>query len=114
MKSQFEVLRMIMRMNAKRLGLTITEKSILHAIVDRLDENAICFPSQQVLADSVGCSVRAVSVGITKMCKLDYVAKKARVVNGTKLGNYLMVNITKIAEVGGMTNVVQVDFRRVS
>ena len=110
MLTQYEANRVIIRIPAKDLGLSITEKAVFVALVDRLGVDNVCFPSQSLLADQVGCSRKSVCLALKKLKELGLIDSRPRVQDGQKKGNYYTVNLTKINAMLG-ANIVQVDFR---
>ena len=113
MLTQYEASRVVIRIPAKDLGLSITEKSVFIALIDRLGVDNVCFPSQLLLAEQVGCSRKSVCLALKKLKALDWIDTKPRVVDGQKKGNYYTLNLPKLHQVTG-SNVVQMTFRNLA
>ena len=109
MLTQYEANRMIIRIPASELGLSVTEKAVFVALVDRLNQQNVCFPSQGLLADQVGCSRKSVCLAIKKLKDLEWIDTKPRVIDGQKKGNFYALNLPKLNQTLG-SNVIQMTF----
>ena len=93
---ELNVFSLVLRLPASTLGLSIIEKSIFLALIDRLGLDNVCSPSQATLATQIGCNVKSVVRSVKKLKYLDLIATKPRVVDGQKKGNYYTLNLSHL------------------
>ncbi|WP_050918452.1 helix-turn-helix domain-containing protein [Vibrio campbellii] len=103
-RNQFSITKQIIEANLKKShGLTVTDKSVLVTLSSyfgtRGNSNSYsCYPSQDRIAERVGCTRSTVNNALQKLVRLGFIRSSYRGTNTSKLYTWLGVPVLEEEE----------------